>query len=316
MRPANNTASPLKFPDETLKRLTGEQLAHAELQRITTVLGNDPAQWTERNPLFVRRNELLKLARGSSLSVSAFSEHSALAALSNRLADLLWPWSVLNLPYMYEGINETPGINGPENEIGTAELFAGGLAYGGQPSDSGATNPHQEKWWIHNWRNTAVFPNAPYSGYLHYRFTVDSECHIYRAPVYSGSIAEFVTIGSTGDIASSPVDSWTNWQGVGWPVNATLPRPNTDLSFWGAVPVSGSIPVQAGKNAALGFIYGTIISVASGYVQLLWANFGTRRTVGPSETINYTLYDKIEYRFEPQWWRDAVKKATLSQLNP
>jgi hypothetical protein len=295
--------------DKTVKRLGRDRLLESELARLDARLHADPSQWTDRNALVERRNELIKLVPKAPLNESFLQARQDAVAL--RAFDLFQPWNVLNLPYMYEGINETPGSNGTEGEIGTAGLFAGGCAYGGMPSDG--TSSHTEKWWIHNWRNSIVFPAAPFAGRLYYRFTVDSECHIYSAPVYSGSVREFVTIGSTPDLLVSP-DDWTNWTTVGWPVDTTLP--NSQMHYYGGVPVSGSIAVQAGKNAALGFIYGTVVSVASGYVQFLWGNFGTRRTVPASTPVDYTLYDKIEYRFVPTWWLEAVAQAVALDRSP
>lgn len=219
------------------------------------------------------------------------------------ISDLLFPWQTLQLPNMTEGIDETPGTSDTEGNITTAGLFVGGLGYGGTLSQDGSNGP-AERWWIHNWRNLAVFPGAPHAGRLYYRFTVDSECHIYHAPVLDGSVREFVTIGKTADVAATPMNDWTIWQTVGWPIDQPLPTATLNLS--GAVPVAGSIPVAAGKSAALGFIYGTIISVAGGYVQLLWGNYGTRRTVAGDAPISYRDYGKVEYRFEPDWWLHAV----------
>jgi hypothetical protein len=152
-------------------------------------------------------------------------------------------------------------------------------------------------------------PAAPFSGCLYYRFVVDSECHVYHVSVTSGSVKEFVTIGWTADSATQALD---NWNTVGWPVDVTLPYPGS-LNFGTPVPVSGSIDVTQGKNAALGFTYGTIVSAASGEVQFTWANFGTRRagtSYGPSD------YDKIEYRFVPDWWILALtRRLALAPRN-
>jgi hypothetical protein len=295
--------------DKTVKRLNRDRLLESELAGLNARLHADPAQWTDRNALVERRNELIKLVPKVLLNESFLQARKDAIVL--RISELLRPWTVLNLPYMYEGINETPGSNGTDGEIGTDGLFAGGCGYGGTLYDN--TSSHTEKWWIHNWRNSIVFPASPFAGRLYYRFTVDSECHIYNAPVYSGTVREFVTIGSTPDSLVSP-DDWTNWATVGWPVDATLP--SSKLNYAGAVPVLGSIAVQAGKNAALGFVYGTIVSVASGYVMFSWGNFGTRRTVPASTPVDYTLYDKIEYRFEPTWWLEAIARAVAFELSP
>jgi hypothetical protein len=296
-------------PDAIARRVSAARRAEAEVDRLTTLLHDLPgfrADPSASSPhvraLAARRAELLK-AFPRPRPTRSLADQPIDAAILH-IGDLLWPWSVLNLPYMYEGIDETPGTDGTGGEIATAGLFAGGLGYGGMPTDDGTRDPYTEKWWIHNWRNSAVFPAAPFTGRLYYRFGVDSECHIYRAPVYSGSVMEFVTIGWTADVASNPLDDWNTWETVGWPVNTVLP--SAELNYAGSVPVSGSIDVTQGKSAALGFIYGTIVSVATGYVQFLWGNFGTRRYLAPGQVASYTDYDKIEYRFEPEWWIKAV----------
>jgi hypothetical protein len=290
---------------EILQRVNEARRAEAELDRLAWQIRNPPlgARRDAEAPRETkRRAELLKIVeRNFVLPDVAGQRHDLLIS---SISDRLFPWQVINLPYMYEGIDESPAVAGTSGGIGTAGLYAGGLGYGGNPEDDGTLEPFVEKWWIHNWYNSVVFPAAPSSGRLYYRFTVDSECHIYRAPVYSGSVREFATIGWTSDIASDPLADWTTWQTVGWPVDETLPSENLNLG--GAVPVVGSIPVAAGHSAALGFIYGTIVSVASGLVQFLWGNFGTRLTLPPTGTVDYRDYDKIEYRFEPSWWLEAV----------
>jgi hypothetical protein len=221
--------------------------------------------------------------------------------------DLFGPWTTGILPFMSEGVHVTPGIPGTSGDIVTAGLFAGGLGYGGDPTDDGTHSPNVEKWWIHNWNCSFVFPPAPSTGTLYYRFTVDSVCEIYDAPAQSGVVQEFVTIGKSGDIlTTNPFDS-SAMATVGWPVMVNLPQPHV-AQFSGAVPVSGSIPVVKGKTAALAFVYGAIAGVASGFVQFSWANFGTRRTLPSGSVIGAEAYDKIEYRFEPNWWITAVEE--------
>jgi hypothetical protein len=226
-----------------------------------------------------------------------------LDVIVSNLGDFLWPWTVINLPYFSEGVNETPGITGTSGEIATAGSMREGLAYGGELSDSGSTNPYTEKFWIHNWTCSTMFPGAPFSGRLYFRFTVDSECHIYSAPVNFGSVREFVTVGWTADVATQPLG---NWNTVGWPVDVSLPREGS-LNFGIPVPVSGSIAVAQGHNAALGFIYGTIVSVANGYVQFLGQ---LRHSHDSSSGTAYGSgnLDKIEYRFEPDWWIGTVAR--------
>jgi hypothetical protein len=72
------------------------------------------------------------------------------------------------------------------------------------------------------------------------------------------------------------------------------------------VSVLGSIPVDEGNSAAVGFIYGVIVSAASGLVRVI-GDFGTRLTYPPAEEDNYLAYDEMEYRFEPAWWIEAIE---------
>lgn len=289
--------------DEIVERVGQEQRTEAELRRLAQTLRHTSlteapdaaAAWAKRSA------ELLGDPEQAPLSTVVQNKERLVASIG----ELLRPWEILDLPYMYEGVNESPG-GGATGSIATAGLYAGGLGFGGTLEPAGS----QEQWWIHSWRNSCVFPAAPYKGRLYYRFAVDTECHIYRAPVYSGSLMEFVTIGTTSDVASSPLDQWNTWRTVGWPVNESLPSANLHLG--GTVPVAGSIPVEAGKHAALGFIYGCIVSAAGGYVQFLWGNFGTRRTVPASSTVGYQDYDKVEFRFEPGWWLDAIDRRVQS----
>jgi hypothetical protein len=290
------------------KKLNADHLAAAELSRLIVRLNEIPE--FKHNPstkpnehvgrLLARRAELLQQRRQIIGAWKLFTDFWIDPILLH-IDELLWPWTTLDLPYFSEGINQTPGVPGTSGAIDTAGLYAGGLGYGGDLWDDGITAPGTEKWWIHNWNCSAVFPAAPFSGRLYYRFVVDSECHIYHVSVTSGSVKEFVTIGWTADSATQALD---NWNTVGWPVDVTLPYPGS-LNFGTPVPVSGSIDVTQGKNAALGFTYGTIVSGASGDVQFSWANFGTRRagtSYGPSD------YDKIEYRFVPDWWIIALTR--------
>lgn len=290
--------------DDMLRSVIREWRTDTELDAITARLHADPARWNSDGALVARRNELIGLG-GKPLPTGLTPLSPGDRSLGLRINDLLWPWTVLQLPYMYDGIYEEPGIAGTSGGIGS-ELYSGGVGFGANPSDSGTTKPHVEKWWIRNWRNSVVFPEAPHSGHLAYRFTVNSDYTVYRAPVYSGLARQFVTLGSTSNSNSSPVAGWTNWHTVGWPLDVTFP--NEEHSFGGAVPVIGSIPVEKGQRAALGFIYGMIMSVASGYFQS-WGSIGTRRTVGYSTPVDYTLFGRMEYRFEPTFVLEAIEQA-------
>ncbi len=235
--------------DDTVRRLAEAALGQTHLDRLTDQVARLRRQFPDPTApnAFLASVEKVRasLLRNRVGTAPVFDVAQArLDASIVAISDLLFPWQTLDLPYMTEGINETPGTADTEGEIATAGLFAGGLGYGGTLSQDGSNGP-AERWWIHNWRNSAVFPTAPQTGRLYYRFTVDSECHIYRAPVQYGSVREFVTIGTTGDVASQPMNNWTTWHTVGWPVDQSLPTATLNLS--GAVPVAGSIHVRLSR---------------------------------------------------------------------
>jgi hypothetical protein len=293
------------FTDDDLEQVTAARLTDAQLRRATTLLAKRPAG-EQAEQLRQQRAKLLNKATQHPIATANINELRLLGKLG-AIAELLGLWHVLSLPTMTEGLDQTPGVPGTHGEIGTSGLYAGGCGYGGEPTDDGTTDPSMEKWWLHNWRCSAVFPAAPYDGLLLYRFTVESECHVYADPCDSGSLQEFVTIGRTANVGSqSPFDD-PQIQTVGWPVDISLPYAGS-LNFGGPTAVLGSIPVHAGDVAGLAFIYGTIVSVANGYIQFSWGNFGTRRTLPQGQPSGASDFDKIEYRFEPDWWIQAVSK--------
>ncbi len=234
--------------------------------------------------LMERRTELLQRLRAS--TIRAQRPIDANPIIVTQLTYLFPFWTVLSVPVMTEGISETPGVPGTSGEIDTEDLFQGGLAFGGMPEDDGTQNPYTEKWWIHNWDCSIVFPPAQETGTLFYRFSVSNETHIYLDPVYSGSVRAFVTVGTTNDV-SQPIQ---NWNTVGWPVDVTLP--SSTLNFYNDVPITGEIAVAQGQVPAVGLIFGVIVSVASGYVQFLWGNFGTHLTLPAGQTLGPMIMGK------------------------
>jgi hypothetical protein len=300
------------IPESVVRRIADDRRAETELAVLTDRLNDVPER--RRDPgakvnayidaLVKRRSELLKREP----PVQAVSDIRArpIESLVASLGTFFTPWITANLPYFSEGIDETPGVAGTSGSIATSGLFPGGLGFGGTPQDSGAVQPNTEKWWIHNWTCSYVFPPAPFSGWLFYRFTTDTSCLIYNAPAQSGLVNAFVTIGKTPDVlAGSPFDPGAEAT-VGWPFWVTLPQSTVRFFDQVPTPVWGSMQVQTGKTAAIGFIYGVIAGIASGYVQMPWGSMGTRLTLPPGASYDGEVFDKIEYRFEPDWWVKAV----------
>jgi hypothetical protein len=296
----------LKIQKKTLRRLAEASLAEAQLARLTD-LSAQLVRTTEADTQLatLRKQRSALLAKHAPADVAADFAQQRLDRVVVSITDRFFPWSILALPYMTEGIYDPPGTSDTTGDLGTIGLYAGGLAFGASPGGTltqDSSHP-AERWWTHTWRNSVVFPPAPFTGRLYYRFGVNCECNIYRDPVEGGSIHTYVTLATVGDVSTSPpVDQWTSWQTVGWPIIQTLPIPEVVLDLEGGIAVHGSIPVTAGNSAAIAFIYGTIISIEGGLLQLLWGNFGTGILGG----VDYHAYDKIEYRFEPDWWIEAI----------
>ena len=221
--------------------------------------------------------------------------------------------TIANLPYFSEGIDQLPDA-GTSGSIVTAGLYPGGLGFGGNPEDPCSGSPGPEKWWVHHWTCSYVFPRAPYSGWLYYRFTTETSCVIYNAPDQSGLVNAFVTIGTTPDVlASGPFGPGASGGTSSFPFWITLPQTTLQFVDGATTPVLGYIPVEAGKTAAIGFIYGVIAGIACGYVQFSWGSFGTRLTLPPGTPYDGEVFDKIEYRFEPDWWVNGIsERANLA----
>ena len=117
------------------------------------------------------------------------------------------------------------------------------------------------------------------------------------------SVRAWVTIGAVSNILTGPP---TSFQSVGFPIVVILPTSNQAGSeIAGSVSAIGSIPVNAGDSAAIAFIYGVAMSVESGYLDAEFG-FGTHRGVADHEPANADDYQKMDYRFEPDWFIEAV----------
>jgi hypothetical protein len=298
---------------QVIRQVTSVSMIQAEIMSLTRQLdrGIHAGRKTdsEVEKLMARRTTLSQKLRRE-LSGASFSDsfrpemvhESNLQRLADEISHLV-PWChTISVPVMAEGINQTPGTPGTLGEIATAGLFSGGLGFGGTPEDDGVQAPNTEKWWIHNWNCQVEFPSASADGALSYRFTVDNNTNVYFAPANSGSVMTFVTLGTTSDTNQTI----SNWSTVGWPTNIVLPQ--NFLATGGSVPVSGTISLKKGKKAAIGLIFGVIVSVASGYCQLMpTSNFGTRLTLSQGQQVGPSDYGKIEYCVNPHWWFEAIQ---------
>lgn len=138
---------------------------------------------------------------------------------------------------------------------------------------------------------------------LYYRFTTDTDFNGF-ASAQAGLFTAFVTIGATADVqAGGPFDPGA-LEAAGWPFQITLPQENIGITVYRVhTPVAGSMQVKAGRTAAIGFIYGVIAGIASGFLASVDGGGMGTWTTGPDAVQQL---DKLEYRFEPDWWVRAV----------
>jgi hypothetical protein len=301
--------------DDIIQTVTKAHLLEAELAALTerlrepstlsqqlTLSGQDPAAYWQQS--MKRRTELVRTLgamRGAAEEQSFSRAILTRQSLVQDVLDLLVPWQKLPVPFMTEGVEQEPGVPGTSGGIGTAALDVGIAAYAGTMEDDGTQNPLDPKFWIHTWRCIIPFLPAPALGWFSYRCGVSALATMYQDSMLSGSLTEFVTVGTTKDTLQ-PI---TNWNTVGWPVNATLPS-NT-LEFGGDVPITGSLLLGQGERAALGVIVGVVASVASGYIQFLSGSLNIHLVLPPGDPGKPTDYGLIEYRFVPRPVFEAVE---------
>ena len=313
-RHSEPSPGPDLIPESVVRRVTDERRAESELALVTSQLSEmpelrqDPAAKVDEhiNDLIKRRAKLIERVR----PVSTVRDLRArpVDSLVTNLGPFFSPWVVVNLPYFSEGIDETPYVDGTSGSFVTDSLSPpGGVEFGGNPQDTGIVNPYIEKWWIHNWTCSYVFPFAPSTGTLYYRFTMETSWEVVVALALSGLVNAFVTVGLTSDVrADNPFDSGAEKE-TAWPFWFTLPQANSNLYVnQPLIQFSGSIEVQAGRTAAIGLICGIDAGIASGYVEMLGGLMRTRLVAEPGPAMTPAILDQIEYRFEPNWWVQAV----------
>jgi hypothetical protein len=227
---------------------------------------------------------------------------------------LFGPWITVNLPYMGEGVNEISSVPGTSGQIYEDYLGRSVVRYStetGPPppslNDNGSSGQQYDKMWMRTWTCSYVFPDAPYSGFLFYRFSIGVRLHVYYAAAQSGLAYAFASVGRTADAdAQSPFDP-----AVIRPASSGLyvpePLPPTPVGIE-VIPVTGVVHVDAGKTPAIGMIYGVIVGVNHGSVWLKDRIDGCDfETYTESQVPGRNPRGKIDYFYETDAW---VKQLT------
>jgi hypothetical protein len=263
-------------------------------------LGKDPN--AEISRLRDRRAELARQLRSALKDDAQYFSNvnrikDRLTATVINIGDQLWPWSILQLPTMAEGINQNPTAPNTSGEIATTGLFQGSGAWGGT-LEASAT---EQQWWVHTWICTAILPSAGSQGTVSYWFGANCEAMIYRTDG-DVSLTSYITVGTTSD-ASTPI---TNWQTVDWPFNVFFTSPEPAADIGGGIPIVGDIKVNAGQAAAIAVIFGMVVSISEGLVMFLPDSVFGMGLLGQS---GYAAWGKIQYRFNPQWVIEGAIEA-------
>jgi hypothetical protein len=224
----------------------------------------------------------------------------------------LWPtWNVIPVPSMQEGFDQTPayvGDNYASGDISAVSIGPGYVVFNGELSDS--PQDPSEAWWAHTWACTVPFPHFDYQATMLYRFTVDTALGFYpeggQPPLPPGQIMEWVSIATTGDMATHPISVADATDIQPWPVNATIPQGN-NIWYGGSLNVSGSIQAGPGDPAlvllfgvAVGFSGGGLLNVfpsTSSFTEHL-----TRAPFGAGDV------GKMEYMVPIPWWIAAIER--------
>lgn len=307
--------SPLRsaelIPESVVRQVADERRDESELALVTSTLSKVPE--LTRDPgvkvsdyidgLVKQRAELLERVRPIP---TVGSRATRIDSLVSELSPFFTSWKVGNLPPFSEGLNDPPIVDGTSGGFKTASLPAGAVEFWGNPRDTGIINPHILKWWNHNWTCSYVFPAAPSTGTLHYRFSIETSWEAVLASALSGIVSASIVIGRTSDAETDSPLGYGAETELALPFLFTLPEISTNIHITQPlIEFSGAIEVQAGKEAAIGLICGIHAGLASGYVEMLGGSMWTR-LVAPGQPSDYAIRDQLEYVFEPDWWVHAV----------
>ncbi|MFZ1011461.1 MAG: hypothetical protein WAN65_31785 [Candidatus Sulfotelmatobacter sp.] len=215
----------------------------------------------------------------------------------------------MDVPIMAEGPSYTPGAPGTSGEIDTvpSSLWHGQVSYEGYLSNTDQQKPSPERLWSREWNWTVVFPPAPSDGVISFNFVVDCGVHVVQAPANVGYLGTPISMLTTSDAASQPLSNWTL---VGWPTNISLPQASYKSDS--SLPVSGTIAVKAGRQAAVALFCGVIVGLEGGFCSFgpaPYSYFDTRLAFGQPATYGF-----IDYCFNPTWWIDAVEARSAETL--
>ncbi len=297
-----NEAVQRKLQEVQLARI-GAQLRELSSARETIkALGEDPEAYGRR--LGQQYAELSRIIR-QPVQLAKPGLSPVLAATLNQLADIFGWWVKIATPPLSVALVQTP--TGPDagGTFGADIINGNYLAFGGDMY-AGTL----EQWWVFTWQTTVQFPTTSPelvgTASLAYRFNVPASLMFYHQDVLAGSVHAYVTVATTNDINSRPID-FTHPTSSQFAIAATLPAPGIPPMVGGTAQVTGSIPLMAGGTPAVGILLGMIMSVANGSALVNPAENSFMYIVPPDATMP-TDIGKIEYRQDPTFWIEGLAR--------
>jgi hypothetical protein len=301
------------IPESVVRRVSEDRRTEAELALVTSLLNDVPELKVDPSAkvsdyiggLVRRRAELLN--RDVPAATGRTRRSQLVDSVVQGVGPWFQPWIAVNLPPFTEGVDGPPVVAGTSGDWFTdiEGLLPGGVTFWGSLKDAGTVEPDTEKWWSHSWTGSYVFPQASQDSWLYYRFATQANFGA-LAMVKKGAVIVYTNVSTIPDVGTGSLFGSAAALTVNWPILFTVPPNLRGLPYEEVLtPISGSIQVQAGQTPAIGFIYGITSGLASGTLQTVFdAELMTQ--LPPDTTYQGDPNGLIEYRYEPEWWVQAV----------
>jgi hypothetical protein len=291
-----DSAARRRFEEVQLARLSARLRDAGNVREVVRVLGSNPDQYLSK---LAKQYADLSGKKREPLSFTAQTLSPRLAGILNNIGDIFNWWETVLAPNAAVELVQTPTSTDTGGSIG-ADIYQGSLALGGEIWNGDA----EEQWWVNTWQYIVPLPTTPSAGSMSYRFDVGASLTPYRQDVVSGSIYVYVTVATTSDLNTTPVN-FGQPASSQFAIEATLPAGGVPPIITGSVQVSGDFPLVSGGDPAIGILIGLIVSIADGDLLILPGEYSQITLAPPNATMPSDL-GKIQYRRDQSTWVNAV----------
>ena len=295
--PAIGAASAAKrrFEEIQLARLSARLRDAGNVREVVRGLGGNPDQYISK----LAKQYADLSAKHEPLSFTAQTLSPRLAGILNNIGDIFNWWETVLAPNAAVGLVQTPTSTDTGGNIG-ADIYQGSLALGGEIWNGDT----EEQWWVNTWQYIVPLPTSPSPGSMSYRFDVGAILSPYRQNVVSGSVYVYVTVATTSDLNTTPVN-FGQPASSQFAIDTTLPASGVPPFIDGSVQVTGDLPLVSGGDPAIGILIGLIVSIADGDLLILPGEYSQITLAPPNATMPSDL-GKIQYRRDQSTWVNAV----------